>query len=78
MDKYGAAGLLVESGIERTEGGLRCENFDPNSRVLQIQGPNAFKVMSAATNGAIDESLKYFSAGFFEIVGQRLYVSRTG
>jgi len=52
--------------------------FDPHSRVLQIQGPNAFKVMSQATKGAIDESMKYFHAGHFDIDGQRLYVSRTG
>jgi glycine cleavage system aminomethyltransferase T len=51
---------------------------DPNSRVLQIQGPNSMKVMSDATNGAIDESMKYFGAGYYDIGGQRLYVSRTG
>lgn len=51
---------------------------DPNSRVLQIQGPQALKVMSDASNGAIDETLKYFGAGLFDIGGQELYVSRTG
>jgi glycine cleavage system aminomethyltransferase T len=51
---------------------------DPNSRVLQVQGPNSMKVMSDATNGAIDESMKYFGAGYYDIGGQRLYVSRTG
>lgn len=51
---------------------------DPRSRVLQIQGPNSMKIMSAATGGAIDENMKYFGAGFYDIGGQRLYVSRTG
>jgi aminomethyltransferase len=51
---------------------------DPHSRVLQIQGPNSTKIMSDATNGAIDECLKYFGAGYFDINGQKLFVSRTG
>jgi aminomethyltransferase len=34
--------------------------------------------MSDATNGAIDESMKYFHSGYYDIGGQRLYVSRTG
>lgn len=36
------------------------------------------RVMSDSTNGAIDESMKHFDAGFFDIGGQRLYVPRTG
>ena len=51
---------------------------DPASRVLQIQGPNSMKIMSDATDGAIDEKMKYFHSGYFDIGGQRLYVSRTG
>jgi aminomethyltransferase len=51
---------------------------DPRSRVLQIQGPNSPAVMSAASGGRIDESMGYFHAGFFNLGGQELYVSRTG
>jgi aminomethyltransferase len=51
---------------------------DPKSRVLQIQGPNSLKIMSDLTNGVLDETLKYFQSGFFNINGQELYVSRTG
>jgi len=51
---------------------------DPKSRVLQIQGPNSKKIMADLTNGAIDESMKYFHSGFFDIGGQEMYVSRTG
>ncbi len=51
---------------------------DPKSRVLQIQGPKSMEVMSAASSGLIDENMGYFHAGFFDLGGQQLYVSRTG
>jgi len=51
---------------------------DPKSRVLQIQGPASLAVMRDASNGAIDEGMGYFHAGFFDLGGQELYVSRTG
>ena len=51
---------------------------DPRVRVLQIQGPNSPKVMADASDGAIDARLKYFQSGYFDLGGQRLYVSRTG
>ena len=51
---------------------------DPNSRVLQIQGPLSIEVMKAATDGQIDESMSYYQSGFFDIGGQKLYVSRSG
>lgn len=51
---------------------------DPRSRVLQIQGPSSFHVMRGLTDGAVDETMKYFHSGYFRIGGQRLYVSRTG
>ena len=58
--------------------GFEVKITDPKSRVLQIQGPNSMKIMADATNGAIDENMKYFDAGYFDIGGQQLYVSRTG
>ena len=51
---------------------------DPKSRVLQIQGPASIDIMKAASNGKIDESMKYFRSGFFDLGGQTLYVSSTG
>jgi glycine cleavage system aminomethyltransferase T len=51
---------------------------DPHARVLQIQGPNSLAVMSAASRGRIDERMGYFHAGFFNLGGQEVYVSRTG
>ena len=33
---------------------------DPNSRVLQLQGPSSLKIMEAASEGQIDLNFKYF------------------
>ncbi|MFT5047802.1 MAG: glycine cleavage system aminomethyltransferase T [Porticoccaceae bacterium] len=46
--------------------------------MLQIQGPASLDIMNASSNGVIDKSLRYFRSGYFDIDGQRLYVSRTG
>ena len=59
-------------------GGFDVSIIDPRSRVLQIQGPASLAIMQAASNGAITEELRYFRAGYFNIGGQTLYVSRTG
>ena len=34
--------------------------------------------MQAASDGCVDSSMKYFHSGFFNIGGQKVYVSRTG
>ena len=51
---------------------------DPHSRVLQIQGPASMAIMTAASNGVIDDTMKYFRSGYYDLGGQTLYVSRTG
>ena len=51
---------------------------DPQSRVLQLQGPASFAIMAELTGGAIDDTMKYFHAGYYSVGGQELYVSRTG
>ena len=58
--------------------GLDAEVSDPNSRVLQIQGPRSLDVLDAAIGGGLPADFKYFHAGFFDICGQTLWVSRTG
>ncbi|MDH3859912.1 MAG: aminomethyltransferase family protein [Gammaproteobacteria bacterium] len=68
----------LEEWLAAHKDGFDVRISDPHSRVLQIQGPNSMNIMSGATSGAIDKSLKYFDAGYFDIGGQRLYVSRTG
>ena len=58
--------------------GLDVEVSDPDSRVLQIQGPRSLGVLDSASGGGLSEDFKYFRAGFFDIGGQRLWISRTG
>ena len=58
--------------------GLDAEVADPDSRVLQIQGPKSLDVLNAAIGGGLSPDFKYFRAGFFDVCGQRLWVSRTG
>ena len=67
-----------ETWLLAHSGGFNVTISDPNSRVLQIQGPASLAIMTSASDGAIDETMKYFRSGYFEIGGQRLYVSRTG
>ena len=59
-------------------GGLDVKISDPQSRVIQIQGPASQDIMHAASNGSINEGMRYFQTGFHELGGQRLFVSRTG
>ncbi len=58
--------------------GFEVDIIDPKSRVLQIQGPKSFDVMSRASDGFIDKKFGYFHSGFVSLGGQELYVSRTG
>ena len=67
-----------ETWLLAHSGGFNVTISDPNSRVLQIQGPASIGIMKMASGGAIDENMKYFRSGYFELGGQRLYVSRTG
>lgn len=67
-----------ETWLMANSGGFDVTISDPDVRVLQIQGPASMDIMHAATDGAIDDSLKYFRADFYDIAGQRLYISRTG
>ena len=59
-------------------GGFDVKISDPKSRVLQIQGPASIDIMKAASNGKIDENMPYYRSGFFDLGGQKLYVSRSG
>ena len=75
---YVQADGAMETWFIAHSGGFDVTISDPNSRVIQIQGPASIDILQAASAGAIDESMKYFSAGFFDLGGQPLYVSRTG
>lgn len=51
---------------------------DPQSRVLQLQGPRSLEIIHAATKGGVNQHMGYFRSGFHEIGGQRVFISRTG
>lgn len=67
-----------EAWLSAFSAGFDVTIFDPRSRVLQIQGPASITIMNAASGGVIDDSMRYFRSGFFDLGGQSLYVSRTG
>ena len=58
--------------------GFDVKITDPHSRVLQVQGPASIDIMNAASSGLINENMKYFQSGYFDLGGQKLYVSRSG
>ena len=68
----------IEIWLMAPSAGFDVTISDPRVRVLQIQGPASLDIMKKASEGAIDENFKYFCSGYFNIGGQRLYVSRTG
>ena len=57
--------------------GMDVQVHDPNSWVLQIQGPKSLDVLQKATGESTD-SFGFFQAGYFDFKGQQLLVSRTG
>ena len=75
---YVKANGEFEAWLEAHAIGLDADISDPGSRVLQIQGPKSLDVLDAATGGGLSPDFKYFHAGFFDVCGQRLWVSRTG
>ena len=75
---YVKANGEFETWLRANALGLDVGVSDPNSRVLQIQGPRALDVLDAAIGGGLPAGFKYFHAGFFDVCGQRLWVSRTG
>jgi len=75
---YVQADGAFETWLTAHSGGFDVTISDPQSRVIQIQGPASMDIMQAASAGVIDADLARFRAGFFDLGGQRLYVSRTG
>ena len=67
-----------ESWLVAYSDGLDVSITDPQSRVLQIQGPRSLDVLQALDREKNIEDFGYFHAGFFEMAGQRVLVSRTG
>ena len=76
--RYVQADGPFETWLISHSAGFNVSISDPKCRVLQVQGPASLEIMRIASKNEIDESMKYFRSGFFNIGGQRLYVSRTG
>ena len=75
---YVKANGEFESWLEANAIGLDVQVSDPHSRVLQMQGPRSLDVLDSAIGGGLSQEYKYFHADFFDVCGQRLWVSRTG
>ena len=75
---YVKANGEFETWLKAYADGLDVKVTDPQSRVLQIQGPKSLDVLNAATDGQLPASFGYFHAGMFNFDGQELLVSRTG
>ena len=75
---YVQADGAMETWFVAHSGGFDVTITDPQSRVIQIQGPASMDIMHDASNRKIDDSMKYFHSGFINLGGQELYVSRTG
>ena len=75
---YVKANGEFESWLKANALGLDVQVSDPDSRVLQIQGPKSLDVLNAAIGGGLPAGFRYFHAGFFDVCGQTLWVSRTG
>ena len=75
---YVQADGAFETWLTAHSGGYDITISDPQSRVIQIQGPASMDIMQSASAGQIDASMRRFQSGFFDLGGQQLYVSRTG
>jgi aminomethyltransferase len=58
--------------------GLDVRITDPESSIIQVQGPRAFDILAAVWDAGQARALKYFHVRECAIAGQRLLVSRTG
>lgn len=58
--------------------GMEVMIRDPNSWVLQIQGPRSLDVLAAACDHGMPDKFNYFSVTECRLGGQRLLISRTG
>ncbi|MFT5218227.1 MAG: glycine cleavage system aminomethyltransferase T [Planctomycetota bacterium] len=56
---YVQADGAFEEWLHAHCGGFDVTISDPQSRMLQLQGPTQMKIMSDATNGAIDQRMKF-------------------
>lgn len=58
--------------------GLDVDISDPEVRVSQVQGPNAMKILEAASDQGMPEPFNYFGIARVSFGGQQVVVTRTG
>ena len=58
--------------------GLDVQVNDPESWVLQVQGPKSLEVLNSVTDGALQDGFGYFHTAMVGMGGQEVLVSRTG
>ena len=58
--------------------GMDVEILDPNVFVSQIQGPNALKILEAASSRGLPEKFSYFAVARVDLGGQEVVITRTG
>ena len=58
--------------------GMDVEIFDPHVYVSQVQGPDALRVLEAASDYALPKPFNYFDVATVSIGGQAVVITRTG
>lgn len=58
--------------------GMDVSITDPEVYVSQVQGPNALKILEAASDDGLPESFGYFAMARVKLGGQEVVVTRTG
>ncbi|MEM7294276.1 MAG: aminomethyl transferase family protein, partial [Pseudomonadota bacterium] len=74
---YVLASGEFEPWLEAKSSGFDVELIDPESWVLQVQGPRSLDVMRDAVDGDFPE-LKFYQGAMCSFAGQSLFVTRTG
>ena len=64
--------------LEAHRAGYDVRVRDPESWVLQVQGPRALEVLAPMLDGAAPSPFRYFSVHECEVAGEPFFVSRTG
>ena len=75
---YIQANGAFEHWLNLLSDGMDVVVSDPQSRVLQVQGPKALAFLERACPGQMPKKFGYFNAGLFRFNGMEAVVSRTG
>ena len=75
---YVQADGQFETWLLANSNGFNVNISNPHVWVLQIQGPASTSVLKDASNNLLDKSFGYYRSDFFDLGGQKIYVSRTG